>query len=133
MSSVEQNVQVISRLYEAFGRGDIPGVLGYVDEHATWVNIYGMGIFPGQWGKPCHNHNEIMSFFGAINDAVEVQGFTVSDVISQGDKVVAICPWKGVTRKTNQPYEVTLVHIWTLKNGKVVDYKGLDDPSVYAF
>ena len=27
MSTVEQNVQVIQKLYEAFGRGDIPGVL----------------------------------------------------------------------------------------------------------
>ena len=29
MSTVEQNVQVIQKLYEAFGRGDVPAVLGY--------------------------------------------------------------------------------------------------------
>ena len=50
MSTVEQNVLVIQKLYEAFGRGDVPAVLGYIDENATWVNQYGKDHFPGPVG-----------------------------------------------------------------------------------
>jgi ketosteroid isomerase-like protein len=75
MSTVEQNVPVIQRLYEAFGRGDIPAVLAHIDANATWVNPYGKDHFPGQWGKPCRGHAEIVSFFQAVNDTVEVRGF----------------------------------------------------------
>lgn len=131
--STEQNVQVIQRLYEAFGRGDVPAVLANIDSNATWVNPYGEGHFPGQWGKPCRGHAEIVEFFKAINEAVEVQGFDPFEMIAQGDKVVALINWKGQVRQTRKPYQTLLAHVWTLRNGKVVDYIGLDDTTVYPF
>jgi hypothetical protein len=133
MSTVEQNVLVIQRLYEAFGRGDIPAVLACIDADATWVNPYGKDRFPSQWGKSCRGHAEIMSFFQAINEAVEVQGFDPYEIIAQGSKVVVLINWKGVVRQTGKPYEALLVHIWTLRDEKVVDYIGLDDATAYSF
>lgn len=131
--STDQNIQVIQQLYGAFGRGDVPAVLACIDENATWVNPYGKGHFPGQWGKPCRGHAEIVEFFKAINGAVEVQGFDPYEIIAQGDKVVALINWNGVVRQTGKPYQVPLVHVWTLRNGKVVDYIGLDDATAYPF
>lgn len=133
MSTVEQNLQVIQMLYQAFGRGDVPAVLACIDENATWVNPYGKGHFPGYWGKPCRGHAEIVGFFQAINEAVDVRGFDPVEIIAQGDKVVALINWNGVVRQTDKPFEVLLVHIWTLRDDKVVDYIGLDDATAYPF
>ena len=133
MSNIEQNLQVIQQLYEAFGRGDVPAVLECIDSDATWVNPYGKGHFPGQWGKPCRGHAEIVEFFKAINEAVEVRGFDPYEIIAQNDKVVALINWNGVVRGSGKPYEALLVHIWTLRGGTVVDYIGLDDATVYGF
>jgi ketosteroid isomerase-like protein len=133
MSSVEQNVQIISELYQAFGRGDIPTVLSYIDANPSWGNAYGAAHFPGQWGKPAHNHAEIAGFFQAINEAVEVQGFEVKEMVAQNDKVIALGNWKGVVRKNGKPFSDMLTHIWTPREGKVVDYKGLHDPTAYPF
>ncbi|HMA35899.1 MAG TPA: nuclear transport factor 2 family protein [Chloroflexia bacterium] len=132
-ATVEQNMAVIRRLYEAFGRGDVPAVLAEIAPDATWVNPYGKGHFPGQWGQPCRGHAEIGAFLKAINEAVEVRGFEPYEMIAQGDKVVVLINWKGVVRQTGQPYETLLVHIWTLRAGQVVDYIGLDDATVYPF
>ena len=131
--AVEQNVGVIQQLYQAFGRGDVPTVLSLVDANATWVNPYGKGHFPGQWGKPCRGHNEIAAFFTAINEAVEVQGFDPYEMIADGDKVVVLIKWNGLVRKTGNPFAVMLVHVWTLREGKVIDYIGLDDATAYPF
>ena len=133
MSTVEQNVQVIQKLYEAFGRGDIPGVLAFIDENATWINPYGQGHFPGQWGKPCRGHAEIVGFFQSLNEAVDVRGFVPSEIIAQGSKVVVLIKWNGVVRQTGKPFDVLLAHIWTLRNEIVVDYIGLDDATAYPF
>lgn len=133
MSAIEQNLQVIQTLYQAFGRGDVPAVLACIDENATWVNPYGKGHFPGHWGKACRGHAEIVGFFQAINDAVDVRGFDPFELIAQGDKVVALINWNGVVRQTDKPFEVLLVHIWTLRDDKVVDYVGLDDATAYPF
>ncbi len=133
MSTTEQNVQIIQELYGAFGRGDVPGVLACVDENATWVNQYGQGRFPGQWGKPCRGHAEIVGFFQAINQAVEVRGFNPHEFVAQGNKVVVLIQWSGVVRATGKPFDTLLVHIWTLRDGHVADYIGLDDPTAYPF
>ena len=134
MGTIEQrNVGVIQELYEAFGHGVVPAVLACIDKNATWVNPYGKGHFPCQWGKPCRGHAEIVRFFQALNDAVEVQGFAPYEFIAQADKVVALINWNGVVRQTGTSYAAMLVHIWTLRNEKVVAYVGLDDPSVYPF
>jgi hypothetical protein len=133
MSTVEQNVQVIQKLYEAFGRGDVAAVLACVDENATWINPYGQGRFPGQWGKPCRGHEEIVGFFVAINEAVEVRGFNPYEIVAQGDKVVVLIKWNGIVRQTGAAFDVLLVHVWTMRAGKVVDYIGLDDATAYPF
>jgi ketosteroid isomerase-like protein len=133
MSAVKQNVQVIQKIYEAFGRGDVPGVLACVDKTATWVNQYGQGRFPGQWGKPCRGHAEIVGFFQALNEAVDVRGFVPYEIIAQGSKVVVLIKWNGVVRQTGKPFDVLLAHIWTLRNEIVVDYIGLDDATAYPF
>jgi len=133
MSIEDQDVQVVQHLYEAFGRGDIPAVLNLIDSSATWVNPYGKGHFPGQWGKPCRGHDEIAKFFQAVNEAIEVRGFNPYDFIAQGDKVVALINWNGVVRQSGKPFDALLVHIWTLRAGKIVDYIGLDDATAYPF
>ena len=133
MPTTDQNVQVIQQIYEAFGRGDIPGVLSHVAADATWVNQYGQGRFPGQWGKPCRGHDEIMRFFQDINEAIEVKGFVPKRFIAQDDGVVALIDWKGMVKKTGLSMETLLVHVWTLRDGKVIDYIGLDDPTAYQF
>lgn len=133
MLATQENTQIIQKLYEAFGRGDMPAVLSCMDEQATLINKFGKGHFPGQWGKPTRGHAEIAQFFQAMNEAVEVQSLIPRKIIAQDDTVVVLIDWKGVIRQTGQPFDSFLTHIWTVQGGKVVDYIGLSDPSAYAF
>jgi uncharacterized protein len=133
MSNSQENTQIIQNIYQAFGQGDIPTVLSYMDEQATFINKFGKGLFPGQWGKPTQGHAEILGFFKDMNEAVEVHALMPREMIAQGDKVVVLIDWKGVVKRTQKPFDSFLTHIWTLHNGKVVDYIGLSDPTAYAF
>jgi ketosteroid isomerase-like protein len=133
MPTVEQNEQVIAKLYEAIGRGDMPAMFALVDADATWANKYGPDHFPGQWGKPARGHAEIGQFFQAIYEAVEIQGFDVVEIVAQRNKVIVFINWKGVIRRTGVPFSDLLVHIYTLRDGQVVDYIGLHDPTAYTF
>lgn len=133
MSTSEENTQTIQNIYQAFGRGDVATVLSYMGENATFINKFGKGYFPGQWGQPTKGHAEIIEFFKAMNTAVEVQALVPREMIAQGDKVVVLIDWKGIIRQTGKPFDSFLAHIWTLQDGKVVDYIGLSDPTAYAF
>jgi ketosteroid isomerase-like protein len=133
MSNENANVAIVQDLYQAFGRGDMAGVLARMREDAEWVNPYGRGRFPGQWGRPCKGREQIVEFFKAISAAVDVRSFDVLDTIAQRDKVVALIRWTGLVCTSGTSFDVTLVHVWTLRDGKVSDYKGFDDPSAYGF
>ncbi len=133
MTEVEQNVQTIQKLYQTFGQGDMPGVLSLLSPDAKFIAKYGQGHFPGQWGKPAHGHKEIMAFFQAMNEAVEVQGLEPDKFFAQGDDVVVLINWRGVVRKTGKAFNSMLVHIWGLQGGKVINYTGLADPTAYSF
>ena len=45
MLATQENTQIIQKLYEAFGRGDMPAVLSCMDEQATLINKFGKGHF----------------------------------------------------------------------------------------
>jgi ketosteroid isomerase-like protein len=130
---VEQNIQTIQKLYQSFGQGDMPGVLNLISPEADFIAKYGQGHFPGQWGKPTHGHNEIIAFFQAMGEAVEVQRLEPYKFFAEGDDVVVLLNWQGVIRKSGQTFDSMLVHIWTVGDGKVTKYIGLADPTAYSF
>ena len=53
-----ENVDLIRRGYEAFGRGDISTVLGIFDPNIDW-HIPGRSPLSGDY----HGHDEVIAFF----------------------------------------------------------------------
>ena len=129
MSTLDQNVAVVQKIYDAFVRSDVPTILSCVVEDATWSAPYGQGVTP--WARNYKGHSEILEFFKAVAETVEVHHFQVRETIAQGNKVVALVDWSGRAVRSGKTFEMLLVHIWTLENGKVVDYIGPDDPLAY--
>ena len=58
----EQNIEPVRGLYEAFGRGDVPGVLGAMTDDMEWHEAEGM-----PYGGVYHGGGEIaQNVFGPI-------------------------------------------------------------------
>ena len=127
MATVEQNVQVIQKLYEAFGRGDVPAVLAYIDENATWINPYGQGHFPGQWGKPCRGHAEIVGFFQALNEAVDVRASSPTKSSPRAAKWWCSSSGTVWSDRLANPLMSSWCTFGHCVTKEVVDYIGLDD------
>ncbi len=52
----QENVTMVKTAYEAFGRGDIPGVLGLLDGEIDWVFPMGASDTPGTF----HGHEAVV-------------------------------------------------------------------------
>lgn len=61
--------------------------------------------------------------------ATEWEGFAfkVENYVAQGDQVVAYGNYTGVYKATGLPINVRVVHLWTLKNGKVSHFEQFVD------
>lgn len=80
----------VGAIYEAFGRGDVPGILAHLADDVAWED------WPDNFAQraglphlvPRHGRNDVAGFFGVVGGWT-VLGFEVLDVIGDGRQVVA--------------------------------------------
>ena len=120
----EENLGVVRKGYEAFGRGDINGLLESLDEQITWVTPGPSDLATS--GKRT-GRQEVAGFFASVNQLFDIQRFEPREFIAQGDLVVVLGSETAVARSTGKPLELDWVHVFTIKNGKVAAFQEFFD------
>ena len=124
--SEAQNVTVVQNAYAAFGRGDIPTLLGYMADDIQWHAVIGTGKhvpFSGERkGKAA-----VAEFFKLVADSEDFQQFEPREFVAQGDKVVALGHYRAVTKTTGKAFESDFVMVFTLRGGKVATFQEFTD------
>ena len=122
----QQNVTIVRQGYEAFGRGDIPGLLSVLDDGVTWVT-------PGPDDLPVagarKGHDGVQQFFQALSGLVDIVRFEPKEFIAQGDRVVVIGDDTSRVKATGRTIEFRWVHAFTVLNGKVTAFEEYGDVS----
>ena len=116
----ESNVEIVRRGYEAFGRGDIAGLLALLDEQVRWVTP-GPSTLATSGRRT--GRQEVGAFFGAVNDLFDIQRFEPSEFVAQGDLVVVLGSETARARSTGVLLELDWVHVFTVRNGMVVAFQ----------
>ena len=115
------NVALIKGLYDAFGVGDVPGVLGRMSPDIVWNEAEN---FPYSDRNPYHGPEAIAA--GVFARCIgEWDGFAVAmeDLIDGGDRVVALGRYRGSAKTTGRSMNLQAVHVWTLQDGKVIAFQ----------
>lgn len=121
-----QNTKVVQDAYAAFGRGDIPTLLGYMTDDIHWQPVIGTAKhvpFSGERkGKA-----SVAEFFKRVAESEDFQQFEPREFVAQGDKVVAIGHYRAVTKATGKSFESDFVMVFTLRDGKVATFREFTD------
>ena len=123
--SEAENTSTVQAIYAAFGKGDVPFILGTLADQFEWVHTGPPTIIP--WAKTRHTREEVASFFQELSGAVELQAFEPRTYVAQGDKVVALGYFRARSKTTGRTFEEHWAMEWTFQNGKVVAYRAYDD------
>src|SRR5689334_22874942 len=115
----------VSRIYQAFGEGDVATILGYLDEQVAWdadwadLSAHRAGV---AHLAPRHGPDEVAGFFALIGKGT-FHEFAVLDVLSSDRQVVAqittdwTLPGGGRVRDEE-------LHLWTFgPDGRVVAFR----------
>jgi ketosteroid isomerase-like protein len=91
----DQTVQVVKDVYAAFGRGDVPAVLGAMTADIEWFEAEGMP-YGGRYQGPQAVAENVL---GPIT--TDIEGFTVTpqEYVASGDSVVSIGRYTGTGRR----------------------------------
>jgi ketosteroid isomerase-like protein len=117
----QDNVRIVQEAYAAFQRGDIQAVLDTLTDDVEWITPGPPDLMPVAGNR--HGRNEVAQFFSTLSDTEEVELFEPQEYIAQGDKVVAFVKYRGRVKATGRTAESDLVHVFTMREGKVAGFR----------
>ena len=117
----QDNVALLRETYDAFGRGDVPAVLGSFADDITW---HAPAVLPQ--GGDAKGKEEVAQFFQRLVGAWEGLQLDLRDFVASGDRVCVIGRAEGGLDGTQTGYG--FVHCWTVRDGLCVDFDEYVDP-----
>jgi ketosteroid isomerase-like protein len=118
--------QVVQSAYDAFGRGDIPAILGMLDEGVAWTSPRTLpqgGTYKGP--------GEVGSFFEKVGSAWERLDARPESIGEVGDDLVVALVRLAGTRRGGEAQGYGAVHVFTVRDGRIAgfsEYTDLDEP-----
>ena len=112
---------VVQQVYEAFGRQDVPAILGMVAEDVDWEFLGSPGL---AYAGNRRNHQGVADFFAAVGRLDDIKVFEPREWI-EADGHVTVLGWeKSTARDTGKDFETEWVHLFTVRDGKITRWRG---------
>ena len=117
--SEPNNIQIIQNAYDKFTTGDIEGLLGLVAEDIRWNTPE---IENAPFGGKQNGQEAVGEFFAQLGGAEDTTLFEITEFIAQGDRVVTLGKYGATVKETGRSYEVEMVHVFTVTDGKISSF-----------
>jgi uncharacterized protein len=129
MSGAVEATEIARSAYEAFGRGDVAGVLDLLADNFEWK-------FCGSKGLPYtgtfRTREEMARWFASIGEVEEIQVFEPREFIAAGENVTVL-GWERTQAKFGGGlFETEWVHVFTVRGGRIVRFWGMYDTEASA-
>lgn len=120
-------LDTVTAIYDAFTRGDIATIVGFMDDDVAWTTT--TRSTPHPWMQPQHGPAGVAAFFAAVHDHVHLDVFAPGVPCVSGSMVLAPVHEQATllaTGKQTPPY--LTVHVWEFgANGKVTRFQLISD------
>ena len=113
--SEQANMAATQKLFEAFGGGDIPAILGFLNDDIV-IEFYGPDVIP--YAGTYNGKDEARKFFETVLSSIDINQFDAEEMLSDGDKVIVTGHLNLSTKSTGKIIDSDFVHVITLKDAK---------------
>ena len=125
-----ENVETVRGMYEAFGRGDIPHVLGQMEQSIEWNEAENF-IYADR--NPYVGPQAILEgVFARLGTEWESFAVTPEEWLDAGNRVVVLGTYSGTNKATGKRVRAQFAHIWSVKEGRVVRFQQYTDTKQFA-
>jgi uncharacterized protein len=116
------NVQTVKDMYSAFGRGDVPAVLGSLDPKIEWREAEGNPYQPSgdAWIGP---DAVVENLFMKLGTDWEGFSVTPAEIHDAGNTVIVQGRYRGTYKATGRSMDAQFCHIMTFRDGKVTAFQ----------
>ena len=114
-----ENAEIVRRGYALYESGDLEGLLALFDSDAELADAGGLGISGTAAGTRRGPEGFLRANEEAL-DAFEDYRIETGEFIEAGDSVVVPVRISGRGRGSGVELDIQLVHLWALRDGKVI-------------
>jgi uncharacterized protein len=121
----QENINIIKKIYQDFGEGNIPGVFERFSPEIEWIAAENSPAGPG---SPYRGHDQVRDgvFLRILNG---FDGFCIQqdELFAADDKVIMLGYYLGAAKPSGKQMKAQVAHIWTLNDSKVVRFQQYTD------
>ena len=122
---MQDSISLIRGLYDAFSKGDVPGVLNCFAPDILWNEAEG---FPYADGNPYRGGQAIASgvFQRCVTDWHEFE-VVVGELFGGPEIITMLGRYRGKCATNGKPLDVQCMHTWWVKDGRIVRFQQMVD------
>jgi len=122
---LSEGAKIVASVYEAFQRGDVQALSRLLDPR---IQARQTPLLP--WGGAYQGFQGMMRHVTKLLEHLDWR-VEVDEYVEAGDHVIAIGASRGTIRASGKRFDVRLIHVWSLKDGKVVRFESyIDTPKM---
>ena len=121
----DPKIVAVQRLYAAYARGDMDGVLADLADDVDWAAEAASTSVP--WYGTYRGKADVPRFFKEIGSNVDIREFTLVGFTSNETDVVATIHWTYTVKATGRSTAMYMQHWWRFAGGKIVFFRGSED------
>jgi len=123
------SIDVVKQVFEAYGAGDLPGMLALVSEAAVWDHR-------GPPGPPLSHlfegRERIAEFFRILDDTQETLSFEPKEFFGAGNRVVVLGNHRFRIKETGKEWESDFAMKFTVEDGLITHWRPIHDMTAEA-
>lgn len=127
--SEQENTAIAQQAYHNFKTGNIDALLAQMSDDINW-ELPEISVVPLA-GKR-NGREAVREFFAIVARDQDVLAFEPREFIAQGDKVVSLGNYRWRVKETDREYGSDFVHIFTVRDGKIVAFREHFDTATVA-
>jgi uncharacterized protein len=123
---------MVRGLYEAFGKGDVPTVLGAMDPKVEWNEAEHVTFWPGEAfiGPEAVVQGVFARIPETFGDTFRIE---IGRIVDCGSTVVMEGRYRAVAQATGKELDAQVVHVWDLTaDGKLAKFQQYTDTWQFA-
>lgn len=121
----KENIETVKAIYEAFGKGDVPTILGLLTDDVDWA-ADAEGDFAPWYGHRV-GKEAVSEFFQAIGGAFDVEEFTPVGLGASDTEAMAFIRFRVKSKDGAREARMNIHHYWRFRDGLVEYYRGSED------
>jgi ketosteroid isomerase-like protein len=123
----EPIVDVVTGVYDALARGDVPAMLETMAEDLEWCEAEGM-----PYGGVYHGADAVAgNVLGPIASDITDFAVTPEQFVASGDTVAVVARYTGTGKATSKPLDLSVVHVWEVRGGRIARFRQFADTAKF--